>query len=219
MLNEAEVTVQNLLRAMQKNPSEECLAEILSSFTDDAVWHNMPHQPAIYHGAFAPRGRCHSGPVVVDDAPSRAPTPANGSPGAAPAPEAEATPAAAYVRPRYFAWADLLRRVFALDILACPDCGGRLRLLATIEDRAVVEKILTHLGLPADLPLPSAARTPEWLPGVREAADHEDHAGGLRETGQCLFCALDAATRPALSMLSWGQGDERLAGNVPRWVG
>jgi hypothetical protein len=36
-----------------------------------------------------------------------------------------------------------------------------LRLLATIEERAVVEKILTHLGLPVDLPQPSAARTPE----------------------------------------------------------
>jgi len=82
------------------------------------------------------------------------------------------------VRRRYFAWADLLRRVFAIDILACPDCGGRLRLLATIEERAVVEKILTHLGLPADLPQPSAARTPAWLPGVRAAAGNEDHAGG-----------------------------------------
>ena len=38
----------------------------------------------LYHGAFAPRGRCHSGPVVVEDAPHRVPTPANGSPGAAP---------------------------------------------------------------------------------------------------------------------------------------
>jgi hypothetical protein len=68
--------------------------------------------------------------------------------------------------------------VFALDILACPDCGGRRRLLATIEDRAVVEKILTHLGLPADPPRPSPARTPAWLPGVRGAADHEHDAGG-----------------------------------------
>jgi hypothetical protein len=47
----------------------------------------------------------------------------------------------------------LLRRVFEFDILACADCGGRLRLLATIEDRAVVEKILTHLGLSVDLPI------------------------------------------------------------------
>jgi uncharacterized protein YbaR (Trm112 family) len=33
--------------------------------------------------------------------------------------------------------------VFARDVLACPDCGGRLRLLATIEERAVVEQILS----------------------------------------------------------------------------
>jgi hypothetical protein len=80
------------------------------------------------------------------------------------------------VRPRYFAWADLLRRVFAIDVLACP-CGGRLRLLATIEERTVVEKILTHLGLPVEPPRPSPARTPAWLPGVR-GADHEHDAGG-----------------------------------------
>lgn len=30
-------------------------------------------------------------------------------------------------------WADLLRKVFAVDVLACPDCGGRLRVLAFIE--------------------------------------------------------------------------------------
>ena len=82
------------------------------------------------------------------------------------------------MRPSYVPWADLLRRVFALDILACPDCGGRLRLLATIEDRAVIKQILTHLGLPVDLPQPAAARTPAWLPGVRGAADHEPDAGG-----------------------------------------
>jgi hypothetical protein len=63
-------------------------------------------------------------------------------------------------------------------MLACPDCGARLRLLATIEDRATVEKILTHLGVPVALPQPSAARTPAWLPGVRERADHQSHAGG-----------------------------------------
>lgn len=112
--------------------------------------------------------------MVVEDAPHRVPPPASGSTG--PAPGADAPPAA-YVRPPYFPWADLLRRVFALDILACPDCGGRLRLLATIEDRATVEKILTHLGLPVELPQPSAARTPAWLPGVRERADHEPDAG------------------------------------------
>jgi hypothetical protein len=36
---------------------------------------------------------------------------------------------------------------FEIDVLACPECGGRLRLLATIEDPAVVRKILPHLGI------------------------------------------------------------------------
>ena len=60
----------------------------------------------------------------------------------------------AYVRPRYFRWAELLARVFEVDILACPDCGGRLGLVATIEQRGVIEKILAHLGLPTELPSP-----------------------------------------------------------------
>ena len=47
----------------------------------------------------APRGRDHSGPVVVEDAPYRMQTPANGSPGAVPGTDA---PAPAYVRPSYF---------------------------------------------------------------------------------------------------------------------
>jgi uncharacterized protein YbaR (Trm112 family) len=28
---------------------------------------------------------------------------------------------------------DLMRRAFGFDVLACPRCGGRLRLVATIE--------------------------------------------------------------------------------------
>ena len=39
------------------------------------------------------------------------------------------------------------RRSFAIDALACPHCGGRLRLIATIHDPAVIREILAHLGL------------------------------------------------------------------------
>src|SRR2546427_4813686 len=45
-------------------------------------------------------------------------------------------------------WADLMRRAFAVDGLACPQCGNRMRLLATIEEPEVVEQPLTHLGPP-----------------------------------------------------------------------
>ncbi len=40
-----------------------------------------------------------------------------------------------------------MQRAFAIDVLACPRCGGRLRLIATIHDPAVIRRILTHLGL------------------------------------------------------------------------
>ena len=30
-------------------------------------------------------------------------------------------------QPRHWAWANLMRRAFDIDVLACPRCGGRLR--------------------------------------------------------------------------------------------
>jgi hypothetical protein len=60
--------------------------------------------------------------------------PAGGSAGGArAASEADDEPTTAPVA-RYWAWADLMRRSFDVDVLACPRCGGRLRWIATIED-------------------------------------------------------------------------------------
>jgi len=66
-----------------------------------------------------------------------------------------------YVRPRHYAWADLLRRTFAVDVLDCPECGGRLRLLATITQHEVIERILSHLGLPIEPVSPEPAQSQE----------------------------------------------------------
>ncbi len=52
--------------------------------------------------------------------------------------------------PLHWRWADLMRRAFDIDVLACPQCGNRMRLLATIEDPRAVEKLLIHLGLPSE---------------------------------------------------------------------
>ena len=48
-------------------------------------------------------------------------------------------------------WARFLKRVFDIDIERCA-CGGKLKLIAVIEEPAVIEKILTHLGLAAQPP-------------------------------------------------------------------
>jgi hypothetical protein len=47
------------------------------------------------------------------------------------------------------AWATLLRRVWGIDALKCPKCEGPMKFIATITDRAVIVRILTHLGLAA----------------------------------------------------------------------
>lgn len=57
-------------------------------------------------------------------------------------------------------WAALMQRAFGIDVLACPNCGGRMKLLAVILSPAVVRRILQHLGLPTDPPPVTAARAP-----------------------------------------------------------
>lgn len=44
-------------------------------------------------------------------------------------------------------WAQRLKRVFAIEIEKCEQCGGPVRIIASIEDPDVVQKILKHLGL------------------------------------------------------------------------
>jgi hypothetical protein len=36
-----------------------------------------------------------------------------------------------------------MRRAFAIDVFACLRCGGRLRVIATVEDPLAVRQILT----------------------------------------------------------------------------
>jgi hypothetical protein len=40
--------------------------------------------------------------------------------------------------------------VFAIDIETCRQCGGRLRVIASIDAPAVIERILEHLGRDAE---------------------------------------------------------------------
>lgn len=55
------------------------------------------------------------------------------------------------------AWARLIRKVYEADPLECPKCQGRMRVIALIDDPAVVRRILKHLGRWAPSP-PRAAR-------------------------------------------------------------
>jgi uncharacterized protein YbaR (Trm112 family) len=68
-----------------------------------------------------------------------------------------------------------MARTFGFDVLACPRCGGRLRLLALIEEAAVIERILRHLGLPTEIPATRPARAPPLRMGTSDQVgwDHD----------------------------------------------
>lgn len=44
-------------------------------------------------------------------------------------------------------WAQRLKRVFSVEVEKCEKCGGKAKVIASIEEPAVIEKILKHLGL------------------------------------------------------------------------
>src|SRR5262245_21270858 len=95
----------------------------------------------ICHGVLAPRARWRSR-VVVYGWPVPEPT-ASTAPLAAD-PDGTGVKTASL---RAWSWAALMHRAFGIDVLACAHCGGRLRLIATLHDPAVIRKILAHLAL------------------------------------------------------------------------
>jgi hypothetical protein len=66
-------------------------------------------------------------------------------------------------RERRLNWAELMMRTFAIDVLACHNCGGRLRVMAFIATASVARRILEHLGLPHAPPALAPARDPPRL--------------------------------------------------------
>ena len=61
-------------------------------------------------------------------------------------------------------WARRLKRVFGIEIESCARCGGKLKVIASIEDSEVIAKILAHLEKTAPAQpqpeLPLGARAP-----------------------------------------------------------
>jgi len=119
-----------------------------------------------YHGVFAPNSRVRG--LVVPERSSESPSPAAlphpharsetssappRSPKAPPAPEPRSSPQSPNSSPRTrVPWAELLQKVFAVDVLACARCAGRLEVIAYIAEPTVAAQILDDLGLQAQAP-------------------------------------------------------------------
>ena len=96
----------------------------------------------LYDGVLAPHARWRARVVAYGVVPAEAPS--------SPSPSAQASEEPTPPKPpRHWAWANLMRRAFDIDGLACPRCGGRLRLIATAEDPDAIRQILAALALTA----------------------------------------------------------------------
>ena len=49
-------------------------------------------------------------------------------------------------------WARLMWRVWAIDTLLCPGCGGRMKMIAALTDRAGIVRVLEHLDVSTEVP-------------------------------------------------------------------
>jgi hypothetical protein len=57
----------------------------------------------------------------------------------------------------------VISRGLDIDVLECPDCGGRLRFVAAILLSSAIRRILRHLGLPSEPVELVPARAPPEL--------------------------------------------------------
>jgi len=67
-------------------------------------------------------------------------------------------------------WAEMIRKVYQIDPLICPQCGGRMTIISFIEDHKVIDKIIAHLKLTfhAERPPPPQIVQKELLMAAEE---------------------------------------------------
>ncbi|MFH1283487.1 MAG: transposase [bacterium] len=77
-------------------------------------------------------------------------------------------------------WRELIKKIWEKDPLICPKCGSEMKIIALIDEKEVIEKILRHLNLweeePARAP-PEAINTEVTYEPI-----YDDYQPGLSET-------------------------------------
>ena len=106
-----------------------------------------------YHGVVAPRAGCRRNVVP---APTAKGHDANR--------DGDDTRDCSHVSRSWTPWAVLMRRVFAVDVLECPKCGGKMKILATIHPPEATTAILESLALSPRAP-PMAPAPPRYSAG------------------------------------------------------
>ncbi len=87
----------------------------------------------------------------------------------------------------YRPWEELLARTFAVDVLVCPRCEGRMTLLALVKNPAIISRTLATVGEATEVPRRSPGRGPPyWKSRVlrRQVLGDEDDAAGAWPQGR-----------------------------------
>ena len=97
-------------------------------------------------------------------------------------------------------WAELLKRVFAADVLACP-CGGRRTVTAFVVNTNLAHSVLTALGWPPSPP-PSHRHVTHPRPSSPGTTPHSRGTPGRRSSGsQSTFAGMGwSALAPSYGM-------------------
>ena len=71
-------------------------------------------------------------------------------------------------------WAEMIRKVYEVDPLRCPQCGGTMKLIAFITDYQAVDRIINHLKLTftAAKPPPARIASQELLIAAEAGAEY-----------------------------------------------
>ena len=71
-------------------------------------------------------------------------------------------------------WAEMIKKVYEVDPLRCPSCGGRMKIISFIEDYKAIDKIIRHLELTfeAERPPPPHHVQQELLMAAEESGEY-----------------------------------------------
>jgi len=71
-------------------------------------------------------------------------------------------------------WAEMIRKVYEVDPMICPQCGGTMKIISFLTEYAVVDRIIDHLKLSfvADRPPPPPIACQELLMAAEASSEY-----------------------------------------------
>jgi hypothetical protein len=71
-------------------------------------------------------------------------------------------------------WAEMIRKVYEVDPLRCPICGGQMSIISFIEEPKTIDRIIGHLKLTfeAERPPPPHNVQQELLMAAEESGEY-----------------------------------------------